>query len=53
MDEEDAEALRAIGIDLSQVRESVSKVFGPQAFDKAFESRGAARRACVAGARLG
>lgn len=40
MDDEDAEALRAIGIDLSQVRESVSKVFGPQAFDKAFEKSG-------------
>ncbi|WP_255773219.1 Clp protease N-terminal domain-containing protein [Mycobacteroides abscessus] len=40
MDDEDAEALRAIGIDLSQVRESVSKVFGPQAFDEAFEKSG-------------
>ncbi|SKQ01143.1 Clp protease N-terminal domain-containing protein [Mycobacteroides abscessus] len=40
MDDEDAEALRAIGIDLSQVRESVSKVFGPQAFDEAFEKWG-------------
>ncbi|AMU76982.1 Clp protease N-terminal domain-containing protein [Mycobacteroides abscessus] len=39
-DDEDAEALRAIGIDLSQVRESVSKVFGPQAFDEAFEKSG-------------
>jgi len=40
LDDEDAEALRAIGIDLSQVRESVSKVFGPQAFDEAFEKSG-------------
>ena len=37
---QDAQALRAIGIDLSQVRDSVSKVFGPQAFDKAFEKSG-------------
>ncbi|WP_457171261.1 Clp protease N-terminal domain-containing protein [Mycobacteroides abscessus] len=50
MDEEDAEALRAIGIDLSQVRESVSKVFGPQAFDKAFEKSGR-RKARVRGWR--
>lgn len=48
MDDEDAEALRAIGIDLSQVRESVSKVFGPQAFDKAFEKSGR-RKARVRG----
>lgn len=50
MDEEDAEALRAIGIDLSQVRESVSRVFGPQAFDKAFEKSGR-RKARVRGWR--
>lgn len=50
MDDEDAEALRAIGIDLSQVRESVSKVFGPQAFDKAFEKSGR-RKARVRGWR--
>lgn len=50
MDEEDAEALRAIGIDLSQVRESVSKVFGPKAFDKAFEKSGR-RKARVRGWR--
>ncbi|WP_078308282.1 MULTISPECIES: Clp protease N-terminal domain-containing protein [unclassified Mycobacterium] len=40
LDDEDAQALKAIGIDLSQVRDSVSKVFGPQAFDKAFEKSG-------------
>ncbi|QCH25494.1 ATP-dependent Clp protease ATP-binding subunit ClpC1 [Mycobacteroides salmoniphilum] len=40
LDDEDAQALKAIGIDLSQVRASVSKVFGPQAFDKAFEKSG-------------
>ncbi|MGR6978903.1 Clp protease N-terminal domain-containing protein [Mycobacteroides abscessus] len=50
MDDEDAEALRAIGIDLSQVRESVSRVFGPQAFDKAFEKSGR-RKARVRGWR--
>lgn len=38
--DEDAEALKAIGIDLAQVRESVSKVFGPQAFDEALEKSG-------------
>jgi ATP-dependent Clp protease ATP-binding subunit ClpA len=35
LDDEDAQALKAIGIDLSQVRDSVS-----QAFDKAFEKSG-------------
>ncbi|MUM20986.1 Clp protease [Mycobacterium sp. CBMA271] len=40
LDDEDAQALKAIGIDLSQVRDSVSKVFGAQAFDKAFEQSG-------------
>ncbi|MFV8309878.1 Clp protease N-terminal domain-containing protein [Mycobacteroides chelonae] len=40
LDDEGAQALKAIGIDLSQVRDSVSKVFGPQAFGKAFEKSG-------------
>ncbi|OHT88622.1 Clp protease N-terminal domain-containing protein [Mycobacteroides saopaulense] len=43
LDDEDAQALKAIGIDLSQVRESVSKVFGPQAFDEALEKSGRRR----------
>lgn len=43
LDDEDAQALKAIGIDLSQVRESVSKVFGPQAFNEALEKSGRRR----------
>ncbi|ALR13054.1 Clp protease [Mycobacteroides saopaulense] len=43
LDDEDAQALKAIGIDLSQVRESVSKVFGPKAFDEALEKSGRRR----------
>lgn len=42
--DDDAEALKAIGIDLSKVRDSVTKTFGPQAFDKAFEKSGRRNR---------
>lgn len=38
--DEDAEALRAIGIDLGAVRDSVSRTFGPDAFDNALSRSG-------------
>ncbi|CAJ1508751.1 Clp protease N-terminal domain-containing protein [[Mycobacterium] burgundiense] len=42
--EDDAEALRAIGIDLHAVREAVSASFGPGAFDAALGKSGRRRR---------
>ena len=39
--DEDAEVLRAIGIDLGAVRDSVARTFGPDAFDNALSSVGA------------
>jgi ATP-dependent Clp protease ATP-binding subunit ClpA len=38
--DEDAEALRAIGIDLGTVRDSVERTFGPEAFDSALSQSG-------------
>ena len=38
--DEDAEVLRAIGIDLGAVRDSVARTFGPDAFDNALSSSG-------------
>src|ERR1700761_4252958 len=40
----DAEALRAIGIDLEAVRESVTRTFGADAFDNAPRRSGRSRR---------
>jgi len=42
--DEDAEALRAIGIDLEAVRDSVARTFGPDAFDDALSRSGRRRR---------
>jgi ATP-dependent Clp protease ATP-binding subunit ClpA len=42
--DEDAEALRAIGIDLAAVRDSVARTFGPDAFDNALSQSGRRRR---------
>jgi ATP-dependent Clp protease ATP-binding subunit ClpA len=42
--EEDAEALRTIGIDLHAVRDSVARTFGPDAFDHALSRSGRRRR---------
>lgn len=42
--EDDAEALRAIGIDLGAVRDSVTQTFGADAFDAAFRRSGRRRR---------
>jgi ATP-dependent Clp protease ATP-binding subunit ClpA len=42
--DEDAEALRAIGIDLRAVRDSVSQTFGADAFDNALPRSGRRRR---------
>ncbi|MGO8940884.1 MAG: Clp protease N-terminal domain-containing protein [Mycobacterium sp.] len=41
---EDGEALRAIGIDLAAVRDSVARTFGPDAFDNALSQSGRRRR---------
>ncbi|MGO9153259.1 Clp protease N-terminal domain-containing protein [Mycobacterium sp.] len=41
---EDSEALRAIGIDLRAVRDSVARTFGPDAFDDAVSQSGRRRR---------
>jgi ATP-dependent Clp protease ATP-binding subunit ClpA len=41
---EDAEALRAIGIDLGAVRDSVARTFGADAFDSALPRSGRRRR---------
>jgi len=42
--DEDAEALRAIGIDLGAVRDSVARTFGADAFDNALPRSGRRRR---------
>lgn len=42
--DEDADALRAIGIDLRAVRDSVAGTFGTDAFDKALSRSGRRRR---------
>lgn len=42
--EEDAEALRAIGIDLRAVRDSVARTFGADVFDSALPRSGRRRR---------
>jgi ATP-dependent Clp protease ATP-binding subunit ClpA len=42
--DEDADALRAIGIDLGAVRESVARTFGADAFDNAMSRSGRRRR---------
>lgn len=42
--DEDAEALRAIGIDLQAVRDSVARTFGADAFDSAPPRSGRSRR---------
>jgi ATP-dependent Clp protease ATP-binding subunit ClpA len=42
--DEDAEALRAIGIDLRAVRDSVARTFGPDVFDNALPRSGRRRR---------
>lgn len=42
--DEDAEALRAIGIDLGAVRDNVARTFGSNAFDEALRSSGRRRR---------
>jgi ATP-dependent Clp protease ATP-binding subunit ClpA len=42
--ERDAEALRAIGIDLRAVRDSVARNFGPDAWDSALRKSGRRRR---------
>jgi ATP-dependent Clp protease ATP-binding subunit ClpA len=42
--DEDAEALRAIGIDLQAVRDSVARTFGADAFDRALSESGRRRR---------
>jgi ATP-dependent Clp protease ATP-binding subunit ClpA len=42
--DDDAEALRAIGIDLHAVRDAVEKSFGPDAFDSALRRSGRRRR---------
>src|ERR1700722_1439615 len=42
--DEDAEALRAIGIDLAAVRDSVARTFGPDAFGNALSASGRRRR---------
>jgi ATP-dependent Clp protease ATP-binding subunit ClpA len=42
--DEDAEALRAIGIDLQAVRDSVARTFGADAFDHALSRSGRRRR---------
>jgi ATP-dependent Clp protease ATP-binding subunit ClpA len=42
--DEDAEALRAIGIDLTAVRDSVARTFGADAFDNALPRSGRRRR---------
>jgi ATP-dependent Clp protease ATP-binding subunit ClpA len=43
--DEDADALRAIGIDLRAVRDSVARTFGADAFDNALPRSGRRRRA--------
>ncbi|MBV8862278.1 MAG: Clp protease [Mycobacterium sp.] len=43
--DEDADALRAIGIDLRAVRDSVARTFGADAFDNALSGSGRRRRA--------
>ncbi len=45
--DEDAEALRAIGIDLQAVRDSVARTFGADAFDHALSRSGRADAAAV------
>jgi ATP-dependent Clp protease ATP-binding subunit ClpA len=42
--DEDAEALRAIGIDLGAVRDNIARTFGADAFDKALSRSGRRRR---------
>jgi ATP-dependent Clp protease ATP-binding subunit ClpA len=42
--DEDADALRAIGIDLRAVRDSVARTFGADAFDQALSRSGRRRR---------
>jgi ATP-dependent Clp protease ATP-binding subunit ClpA len=42
--DEDADALRAIGIDLRAVRDSVARTFGADAFDQALSRSGRSRR---------
>ncbi|MCV7260481.1 Clp protease N-terminal domain-containing protein [Mycobacterium shimoidei] len=42
--DEDAEALRVIGIDLNAVRDSVARTFGPDAYDQALRKSGRRRR---------
>lgn len=42
--DEDAEALRAIGIDLQAVRDSVARTFGADTFDQALSRSGRRRR---------
>lgn len=42
--DEDADALRAIGIDLQAVRDSVARTFGADAFDQALSRSGRRRR---------
>jgi ATP-dependent Clp protease ATP-binding subunit ClpA len=42
--DEDADALRAIGIDLGAVRDSVARIFGAEAFDNALSRSGRRRR---------
>jgi ATP-dependent Clp protease ATP-binding subunit ClpA len=42
--DEDAEALRALGIDLRAVRDSVARTFGPDVFDNALPRSGRRRR---------
>jgi ATP-dependent Clp protease ATP-binding subunit ClpA len=42
--DEDADALRAIGIDLGAVRDSVARMFGADAFDNALSRSGRRRR---------
>lgn len=42
--DEDADALRAIGIDLRAVRDSVARTFGADAFDNALRKSGRRRR---------
>jgi ATP-dependent Clp protease ATP-binding subunit ClpA len=42
--DDDAEALRSIGIDLNAVRDAVTRTFGAEAFDAAFRRSGRRRR---------
>jgi ATP-dependent Clp protease ATP-binding subunit ClpA len=42
--DDDAEALRSIGIDLRAVRDAVERAFGPDAFDNALRKSGRRRR---------